>query len=451
MKEEWKNKLQDSLSDYEEAAPDGLWNAIEAALDNSPVPVVPQESNAEERPAVLRPARWRRPTALRLYAAAAGVACLAGLFFYLSDNDGNQSQNIICGVSPNGGNSHASAEQDGEAYAESRNANSAECNGSHVKHSVAASGNADDERLLAQAVESKDDNAGELMQTVVSSEGSSSTTEREEKRAESKPQQNTSQRKPHNDTQAVVYSTGDMDFISSRKQDSSARLTAGLYASNAVSTGNSGSSATVFSSQNLLQSDAALCTLPDQSQEIGTRTYLQDTNDDENVKHHAPVRIGVSVHYSFSKRWGIETGLAYSYLSSDIARGSSDSRHETTQKLHYVGVPVVVDYSVWQNRWARVYVAGGGMVEKCVSGKSETSYRLDGKTITTERMDVKPKELQWSLNAAAGAQFNITENLGLYLEPGVGYYINSGSEVKTAYTEKPFNFNLKLGLRYSIK
>ena len=38
-----------------------------------------------------------------------------------------------------------------------------------------------------------------------------------------------------------------------------------------------------------------------------------------------------------------------------------------------------------------------------------------------------------------------------YAEPGVGYYFDNGSDVKTAYSDNPFNFNMKLGLRYSIK
>ena len=58
--------------------------------------------------------------------------------------------------------------------------------------------------------------------------------------------------------------------------------------------------------------------------------------------------------------------------------------------------------------------------------------------------------MQCSLNAAAGLQFNILPNLGVYAEPGVGYYFNNGSKVETIYKEKPFNFNLKAGLRLSF-
>ena len=35
MKEEWKYKLQRSLADYEQSAPDGLWEDIQKAMSAS--------------------------------------------------------------------------------------------------------------------------------------------------------------------------------------------------------------------------------------------------------------------------------------------------------------------------------------------------------------------------------------------------------------------------------
>lgn len=64
-------------------------------------------------------------------------------------------------------------------------------------------------------------------------------------------------------------------------------------------------------------------------------------------------------------------------------------------------------------------------------------------------LDVDP--LQWSVSAAAGVQVNFTKNIGLYAEPGVAYYFDDGSEVETIRKEHPFNFNLQVGLRFSIK
>ena len=57
---------------------------------------------------------------------------------------------------------------------------------------------------------------------------------------------------------------------------------------------------------------------------------------------------------------------------------------------------------------------------------------------------------QWSLSAAAGAQFKITEKLGIYAEPGVVYYFDDGSNVNTIRKEHPFNFNIQLGVRFTL-
>lgn len=91
------------------------------------------------------------------------------------------------------------------------------------------------------------------------------------------------------------------------------------------------------------------------------------------------------------------------------------------------------------------------MVEKSLSAKATTAYVLNGRKMNTETNKLSMKELQWSVNAAAGIQLNITREVGIYAEPGVGYYFDNGSDVKTAYSDNPFNFNMKLGLRYSIK
>lgn len=58
--------------------------------------------------------------------------------------------------------------------------------------------------------------------------------------------------------------------------------------------------------------------------------------------------------------------------------------------------------------------------------------------------------MQWSVNAAAGIQLNIVNSLSLYAEPGISYYFNDGSAIQTIYKEKPLNFNLNFGIRFTF-
>ena len=179
--------------------------------------------------------------------------------------------------------------------------------------------------------------------------------------------------------------------------------------------------------------------LANQGKETTTRT-----------KHKQPVKFGLSVRYRLNDRLAIESGVAYSYLSSQLSSGTDDYSYETRQTLQFVGIPLKLSCCLWNSKRLEVYATGGGMVEKCVAGKSQTDYVLDGKVASTTNTTTKVRPLQFSVNAAAGVQLKATSRLGVYAEPGVSYYFDNGSPVETIYKEKPLNFNLEMGVRYSF-
>lgn len=175
------------------------------------------------------------------------------------------------------------------------------------------------------------------------------------------------------------------------------------------------------------------------------------TQDDVKVKHRHPVKFGASVRFALTDRLGLETGLMYSLHSSDIVSGDDYGGYMTEQTLHFIGVPLNVNYSIWRTKRLEVYASAGASAELCVSGKSHTDY-LSGKDIVgstdTDQRDARP---QWAVNASAGVQYDFSKLVGVYLEPGVSYYFDNGSDVRTIYKDKPFNFNLNLGVRFTIR
>lgn len=186
--------------------------------------------------------------------------------------------------------------------------------------------------------------------------------------------------------------------------------------------------------------------------EISDPVYFANLNKSNNTKveHRMPVTFGASLRFELDEKWGIETGVTYTLLSTDLRSGSNDSYIEEEQRLHYVGIPLKVDRRLWSNKRFEVYASAGGMVEKCVSATMHQAGIVDQKDgkATDEKITVKP--LQWSLSAAAGAQFKITEQVGIYAEPGVAYYFDDGSKWQTIRKEHPFNFNIQLGVRFSL-
>ena len=167
---------------------------------------------------------------------------------------------------------------------------------------------------------------------------------------------------------------------------------------------------------------------------------------DEDIHHHQPVRVGLSLRYRLNNRWGIESGLTYTHHSSDMTMRLKSEVGETLatteQRLVYLGIPVNMSYQLWATRHFNFYVSAGGMVEKMVKG-TQTS---EGQSFS---VSIHP--LQCSVNGAVGAEWMFLKDFSLYAEPSLGYYFDNGSRISTFYQEKPLNFNVNVGLRFNIQ
>lgn len=205
------------------------------------------------------------------------------------------------------------------------------------------------------------------------------------------------------------------------------------------------STKTLSSANNLIVgeiSDATASYTQMLSNNINKETYT-------DIKHHMPVTVGASVKWGFSENWALETGLNYTYLYSELRSGAK-SYIEDEQKLHYVGIPLKVQRSVWSNRIFSFYASAGGMMEKCVSGSLDEGVVLENNKKSHYSEDLNVKPLQFSVLASVGLQANFNKLLSLYLEPGMIYYFDDNTDVLTIRKDKPFNFNLQLGLRFNL-
>ena len=183
---------------------------------------------------------------------------------------------------------------------------------------------------------------------------------------------------------------------------------------------------------------------------LGILTYNQGLEVTDDVKHHLPIKAGVSLAFRLNERIVIESGVVYTNLTSDIYQGSESHYLKGRQSLHYVGIPLNLKVNIVSWKGFDIYASAGPMIEKCVAGSYSQSYILNGNSTGKSSADVEDHPFQWSVNLSAGLQFNINSLLGIYAEPGAAYYFDDGSSLKTIYKEKPLNFNLNLGVRLSF-
>ena len=163
---------------------------------------------------------------------------------------------------------------------------------------------------------------------------------------------------------------------------------------------------------------------------------------EERSEHNMPLSVGLSASYSLSDRLSVTTGLVYSRLTSDFMSETIGHRTMRKQELHYVGIPLGVNCRIWQYGRLKTYVQAGTQCDFNVVAKSESENR---------KSSIKKDRVQWSLGGAAGVEYNFTKHIGLYVEPGVKYYIDNNSNVDNIFKEKPCQFNLQMGLKFNIK
>ena len=165
-------------------------------------------------------------------------------------------------------------------------------------------------------------------------------------------------------------------------------------------------------------------------------------NQQGNAKHHAPVSVGLQVAFGIAPRLSLSTGLVYTRTSSDFYPYAPSSNYNVHQVLHYVGLPVGLNYEFWQSGGFHAYVMAGAEADYNVKNDTEEEG--------VKKENAKRDRVQFSGKASLGAQYDITPKVGLYIEPGAKYYFDNGSHVENTFKDKKLNFNLQFGLRFNL-
>ena len=449
MKRNWKEDIHDRLGNFETEAPDGLWEAIHQRMAQTE----PAQAEKRQTPFVLQPALRRTACA-----AAACFALIAG-YQYFADG-GKETGNGVKQAVGNGmvavggtvasGNSRYVASKPATApivatnlagvrvakngvtpaavYAQAQNSESAQISTSqHLNTSTS-------QPLNPSTSQPLNPSTSQHPNTSTSQHPNTST-----------PQHlNTSTSQPHNPSTSLLAYTP-ADNSRGRHEGAAARWTLSTSAMTGM-----GASSVTNSTATYVEAVGPDDVMWADNPQLGIGIFNQGKSVKTEYKHRLPVRVGLNVAYRLTDRLSVESGVSYTRLSSDMKDGTKNNYSSSSQKLDYIGVPLNVKYRAFGYRRLSVYASAGLLTEKCVSGKTTHEYVISGEKKKHEAEDVAAKPWQLSVNAALGAQFDVLRNVGVYVEPGVSYYFDDRSPLSTIYKEKPLNFNLNLGVRYTI-
>lgn len=169
----------------------------------------------------------------------------------------------------------------------------------------------------------------------------------------------------------------------------------------------------------------------------------------KKVHHYMPVVVGLSLNKPLTSRWSIETGLRYTFLRSDFLSESELMHKETIQRIHYIGVPLKLNYRMFTYNGFSLYGQGGVALDIPVYGtQSILEYSPQSGTTNKDFIRINAP-LQWSVEGGLGIQYHFTPSFSIYAEPSFRYYFNAGSDIRTIRQEKPFEFTIPMGFRFT--
>lgn len=420
MKEDRLKDIRDKMSDYEAEVPQDLWSAIDSAV-----------GRRQQKKLWIRAGR---------YAAAAVVVAAIGLGIYILQPDSSlvvhSESNPNTRAQASANNAPAVTSDD----ADPGNNSAAEIRASEFEHTPYAT-LAEAKPVIVEGVEGtssmqiKSDGDSLNVHPVDSNESASESFTHSLPPISHEVKQD----------KTVTYNSRQRDRQQQQEAYDSGRLAASIY----TTAGTGGTSMQRYTSFGLMGIDPGDANWKDDPY-MGMLVTNKGHLADRRVRHRLPVHAGASIAYRINDRVSVETGIAYSYLSADIHEGSDSYYFAGEQSLHYVGIPVGVRIRAMSWKNFDIYVGAGFEADKCVSGTLKKSYVINGQTRDDGHESISIRPLQWSVNAGAGVQYNISSMVGIYAEPGLSYYFDNGSNIETIYSEKPLNFNLNIGLRVSF-
>ena len=470
-KNDWTNKLRDQLADYQEPVSRDLWAGIESSLAHQNI----SEKATAEKTIVNEATeattevlgKNARLLSIRRWSAAAAAVALLGIggsYVYLHQNANQETGKTASSLAVNQGKTASSLAVNQKIGSSATSTSlaadykSAErLAGDNPKMPLSRRGSADLQPLshrssadLQSAASSKANH--DLLVEAISDASSPNSTSlaadcKSAERlavAEQSAERLAVDNKKQQASMASNYELYDFSNSKSHGIDWSVNLYAENMVANSQSSPSLGAMVASDPSSGGQFYDNGVLVPPgdfaDKTTFFAAAAPLLRASRYQKAKHHAPLSVGMQVGVGIMPRLTLSTGVVYTRTSSDFQPNGVDD-YTVHQVLHYVGVPLGVNYRVWSKNGFSAYVMAGGEADFNVKNDTEDSGYKE---------DAKLDRPQFSAKASLGLQYDVAPQVGLYMEPGAKYYFDNGSSIENTFKDKKLNFNFQFGLRWNI-
>lgn len=471
-RETFEQQLRNRLDGYEPQVPDNLWEEIDARL-SSDTPAQEKHKSYSDTPSSPTQ-KTKHPRVIPLWVKiAAAAACVAAVIFLVGKGSDNKEDNNLVAVD---GQEVVGNEQDAKTNEHDAETDKQDAGIKEQENKPADAGmvplcpparliagstpspvpTVTGQQSTANDLEEQSVGNNEQEHGLVAQEGGdagvSPTADHDPSANDEKPQ-NVPQKidsqdsfvtpKDHHLTRRESSSLGG-DLVLHRTKTSTAEVSGAsspsfsLYADNIF--GRGGDTSAMYMSPALADAYTTAFENAPGSYRGAPQLYRLAGYGERSV-HYRPVVFGFSAALPLGGRWAVQTGLTYNWLSSEFIHEMRGTTITDKQSLQYLGIPLTVSCQIWNKGAFSLYAAAGGAMLINTSARLKT----DG-----VKSYLRHDRLQWSMSAVVGAEYELLPSWSLYIEPGVTYYPDNGSDIQNFYKDKPLNPSLQFGVRYRL-
>ena len=157
-----------------------------------------------------------------------------------------------------------------------------------------------------------------------------------------------------------------------------------------------------------------------------------------SVSESQHISVGTSARFFLSRHLAVQAGLNYSRSTlSQQFNYVGVAKASLREDLHFLSVPVTLDWVSSNQNVLCVYLGGGVQADKCIQAKGGSRRSSD-------------LPMQFALTSHFGVQCNLSRHIGIYAEPQLSYYLTDNNMGAGPTASGSWFFTALAGLRFSL-
>ncbi|MFT5821291.1 MAG: hypothetical protein ACI8ZM_002543 [Crocinitomix sp.] len=177
---------------------------------------------------------------------------------------------------------------------------------------------------------------------------------------------------------------------------------------------------------------------------------IQHKNDHESFG--GCFEIGLDAQFTLGIRFIARTGVGYKFYSDKYDFQHDLITHTTRNDYQYFQVPLIFGYNLMPRPKSNFYLLGGLKANLLTSAQSSwiDVSALVPVAHNNASVNTPFRSITGAISLGLDYNYQISEHISLHAMPSIDAFLNSVYKRKTDLNQRPFSFNIDLGVSYSF-